>query len=163
MIVSATREPRYAAPPLVGRKPCVVAAIIACQLSRTSWLWHCSRPRWPPAVIGRPQAAPDTPLITLALGESPTTPTSRLAGQRPVRRRPEVGAVLTTSPDVDMVTFTGPLRRAGRSWRLRATPSLGVLELGGKSAAIVPDDADFNMAALFAAFSMVTTPVRLVR
>ena len=30
------------------------------------------------------------------------------------------------------------------------------LELGGKSAAIVLDDADFNMAALFAAFSMVT-------
>ncbi len=30
------------------------------------------------------------------------------------------------------------------------------LELGGKSAAIVLDDADFSMAALFSAFSMVT-------
>ncbi|MFX9552037.1 aldehyde dehydrogenase family protein, partial [Acinetobacter baumannii] len=30
------------------------------------------------------------------------------------------------------------------------------LELGGKSAAIVLDDADFNTAALFSAFSMVT-------
>ena len=30
------------------------------------------------------------------------------------------------------------------------------LELGGKSAAIVLDDADFDIAALFSAFTMVT-------
>ena len=37
------------------------------------------------------------------------------------------------------------------------------LELGGKSAAIVLDDADFNMAAMFAAFAWSPTPARAAR
>ena len=70
---------------------------------------------------------------------------------------PEVGAVLTTSPDVDMVTFTGSTP-TGRRIMAAASDTLKrvFLELGGKSAAIVLDDADFNSAALFSAFSMVT-------
>ncbi len=70
---------------------------------------------------------------------------------------PEVGAVLTTSPDVDMVTFTGSTP-TGRRIMAAASETLKkvFLELGGKSAAIVLDDADFNTAALFSAFAMVT-------
>ena len=55
------------------------------------------------------KSAPDTPLITLALGELIANHTDIPAGVVNVLSGadPEVGAVLTTSPDVDMVTFTG--------------------------------------------------------
>ena len=105
------------------------------------------------------KAAPDTPLITLALGELIANHTDIPAGVVNVLSGadPEVGAVLTTSPDVDMVTFTGSTP-TGRRIMAAASDTLKkvFLELGGKSAAIVLDDADFNTAALFSAFSMVT-------
>jgi acyl-CoA reductase-like NAD-dependent aldehyde dehydrogenase len=105
------------------------------------------------------KAAPDTPLITLALGELISGHTDIPAGVVNVLSGadPEVGAVLTTSPDVDMVTFTGSTP-TGRRIMAAASDTLKkvFLELGGKSAAIVLDDADFNTAALFSAFSMVT-------
>lgn len=105
------------------------------------------------------KAAPDTPLITLALGELIANHTDIPAGVVNVisGADPAVGAVLTTSPDVDMVTFTGstPTGRAIMS-AASATLKKVFLELGGKSAAIVLDDADFGMAAVFSAFSMVT-------
>ncbi|WP_099024420.1 aldehyde dehydrogenase family protein [Mycolicibacterium palauense] len=105
------------------------------------------------------KAAPDTPLVTLALGELIAKHTDIPAGVVNVLSGadPEVGAVLTTSPDVDMVTFTGSTP-TGRAIMSAASDTLKrvFLELGGKSAAIVLDDADFNTAALFAAFSMVT-------
>ena len=55
------------------------------------------------------KSAPDTPLITLALGELIANHTDIPAGVVNVLSGadPEVGAALTTSPDVDMVTFTG--------------------------------------------------------
>ncbi len=56
-----------------------------------------------------------------------------------------------------MVTFTGSTP-TGRAIMAAASATLKkvFLELGGKSAAIVLDDADFGTAALFSAFSMVT-------
>jgi aldehyde dehydrogenase (NAD+) len=105
------------------------------------------------------KAAPDTPLITLALGELIANHTDIPSGVVNVLSGadPDVGAVLTTSPDVDMVTFTGSTP-TGRRIMAAASDTLKkvFLELGGKSAAIVLDDADFNTAALFSAFSMVT-------
>ncbi|AIY49631.1 aldehyde dehydrogenase family protein [Mycolicibacterium fortuitum] len=105
------------------------------------------------------KSAPDTPLITLALGELIANHTDIPAGVVNVLSGadPEVGAVLTTSPDVDMVTFTGSTP-TGRRIMAAASETLKkvFLELGGKSAAIVLDDADFNTAAVFSAFSMVT-------
>jgi aldehyde dehydrogenase (NAD+) len=105
------------------------------------------------------KGAPDTPLVTLALGELIANHTDIPAGVVNVisGADPQVGAVLTTSPDVDMVTFTGSTP-TGRAIMAAASGTLKrvFLELGGKSAAIVLDDADFSMAALFAAFSMVT-------
>ena len=105
------------------------------------------------------KAAPDTPLITLALGELIANHTDIPAGVVNVLSGadPQVGAVLTSSPDVDMVTFTGSTP-TGRRIMAAASDTLKrvFLELGGKSAAIVLDDADFNTAALFSAFSMVT-------
>ena len=105
------------------------------------------------------KGAPDTPLITLALGELIANHTDIPAGVVNVLSGadPQVGAALTTSPDVDMVTFTGSTP-TGRRIMAAASDTLKrvFLELGGKSAAIVLDDADFNTAALFSAFSMVT-------
>lgn len=105
------------------------------------------------------KAAPDTPLITLALGELIANHTDIPAGVVNVisGADPQVGAVLTNSPEVDMVTFTGSTP-TGRAIMAAASTTLKkvFLELGGKSAAIVLDDADFATAALFSAFSMVT-------
>lgn len=105
------------------------------------------------------KAAPDTPLITLALGELIANHTDIPAGVVNVLSGadPDVGATLTTATDVDMVTFTGSTP-TGRRIMSAASETLKrvFLELGGKSAAIVLDDADFNTAALFSAFSMVT-------
>ena len=105
------------------------------------------------------KAAPDTPLITLALGELIAEHTDIPAGVVNVLSSsdPAVGAALTTSPDVDIITFTGSTP-TGRKIMAAASDTVKrvFLELGGKSAAIVLDDGDFNTAALFTAFSMVT-------
>jgi acyl-CoA reductase-like NAD-dependent aldehyde dehydrogenase len=64
----------------------------------------------------------------------------------------EVGAALSKDPRVDMITFTGStatgraILAAGAS-----TVKKTLLELGGKSAHIVLDDADFNSALPLAA------------
>jgi aldehyde dehydrogenase (NAD+) len=105
------------------------------------------------------KAAPDTPLITLALGEVIAKYTDIPAGVVNVisSTDSEVGAVLTTSPDVDMVTFTGSTATGRRIMEAAsATIKKVFLELGGKSAMIVLDDADFPMATMMAAF-MITS------
>jgi aldehyde dehydrogenase (NAD+) len=105
------------------------------------------------------KGAPDTPLVTLALGELIAEHTDIPDGVVNVlsSSNPAVGPLLTTSPDIDVVTFTGSTA-VGR--RIMAAASETVkrvfLELGGKSAVIMLDDADFPSAAMFAAFSMVT-------
>ncbi len=58
---------------------------------------------------------------------------------------PTVGAALSSHPDVDMVSFTGSTR-AGVEVARAAAPSVKRVtqELGGKSADIILDDADFD-------------------
>jgi len=103
------------------------------------------------------KGAPQTPLTTLALGELIAEHTDIPAGVVNVlsSTTPEVGEVLTTHRDVDVVTFTGATA-TGR--RIMAAASGSVkrvfLELGGKSAMIVLDDADITKAAMFAAFTI---------
>jgi aldehyde dehydrogenase (NAD+) len=58
-----------------------------------------------------------------------------------------VGEVLTTSPDVDMVAFTGSTATGRRIMAAAAETLKPVfLELGGKSVNLVLDDADFGAA-----------------
>nr|WP_155768646.1 aldehyde dehydrogenase family protein [Mycobacterium colombiense] len=70
----------------------------------------------------------------------------------------EVGAALAADPRVDMITFTGSTA-TGRSILAAASSTVKktLLELGGKSAHIVLDDADFAsvlpMAAAMACFN----------
>ncbi len=60
---------------------------------------------------------------------------------------PTVGAAIASHPDVDMVSFTGSTR-AGVAVAVAAAPSVKRVaqELGGKSANILLDDADFAKA-----------------
>ncbi|BDB44955.1 aldehyde dehydrogenase [Mycobacterium kiyosense] len=105
------------------------------------------------------KGAPDTPLVTLALGELIADHTDIPAGVVNVLSSsdPATGVALTTSPDVDVITFTGSTA-VGRKIMAAASNTVKrvFLELGGKSAVIMLDDADFAAAAMFAAFSMVT-------
>ncbi|MBY4039216.1 aldehyde dehydrogenase family protein [Rhodococcus fascians] len=91
--------------------------------------------------------APDTPYSALALGEIVHAHTDIPAGVFNVVTPSdnEVGALLTSHPDVDAVTFTGSTA-TGRRIMAAAAPTVKrvTLELGGKSAAIVLDDADLE-------------------
>jgi aldehyde dehydrogenase (NAD+) len=64
----------------------------------------------------------------------------------------KVGATLSADPRVDMITFTGSTA-TGRAILTAGAPTVKktLLELGGKSAHIVLDDADFNSALPMAA------------
>jgi acyl-CoA reductase-like NAD-dependent aldehyde dehydrogenase len=103
------------------------------------------------------KGAPDTPLTTLALGELIAEHTGIPAGVVNILTSPQaaVGEVLTTHPDVDVVTFTGATA-TGRKIMEAASRTVKrvFLELGGKSAMIVLDDADFGAAAVFAGFTV---------
>jgi acyl-CoA reductase-like NAD-dependent aldehyde dehydrogenase/alcohol dehydrogenase class IV len=65
----------------------------------------------------------------------------------------EIGDLLCTHPQVDKIAFTGSTQVGKRIMRLASDSVKRVtLELGGKSANIVLDDADLDMAAHGAAF-----------
>ncbi|MEU9242672.1 aldehyde dehydrogenase family protein [Streptomyces sp. NPDC048385] len=103
------------------------------------------------------KGAPQTPLTTLALGELIAEHTDIPPGVVNVlsSSRPETGEVLTTHPDVDVVTFTGATTTGRRIMAAAAdTVKRVFLELGGKSAMIVLEDADFPKAAMFATFTI---------
>ncbi len=70
---------------------------------------------------------------------------------------PTVGAAISSHPDVDMVSFTGSTR-AGIEVARNAAPSVKRVaqELGGKSANIILDDADFAAAIARDVFGMCT-------
>ena len=60
---------------------------------------------------------------------------------------PVVGEVLATHPEVDMVSFTGSTRAGKRVSELAVqTVKRIALELGGKSASVILDDANFEAA-----------------
>jgi len=60
---------------------------------------------------------------------------------------PEVGEVLASHPEVDMVSFTGSTRAGRRVGELAAqTIKRVALELGGKSASVILPDADLEAA-----------------
>jgi acyl-CoA reductase-like NAD-dependent aldehyde dehydrogenase len=103
------------------------------------------------------KAAPDTPLVTLALGRLIAEETDIPPGVVNVLASSDaaVGEVLTTHPDVDLVTFTGSTA-TGRRIMAAASETIKrvFLELGGKSAMVLLDDADEAAAAMMSAFSV---------
>ena len=101
--------------------------------------------------------APDTPWLAAELGRLVAEHTDIPAGVFNVVTPSgnDVAAMLTTDPRIDMVSFTGSTN-SGRAIMAAAAPSLKkvFLELGGKSAAIVLDDADVASAAATTAFAV---------
>ena len=83
---------------------------------------------------------------------------------------PEPASVLTSSPDVDMVSFTGSTA-VGQRIAEAGAPSMKrlLMELGGKGAAVVFDDADLKSAVVaigstfaFHSGQICTAPTRAV-
>ncbi len=104
--------------------------------------------------------APDTPWTGLALGRLIAEHTDIPAGVVNVVTAQDkaIGEVLTTSPLVDMVSFTGSTAVGRRIMEAGAATIKRIfLELGGKSAQIVLDDVeDMAGAVIAAAFGVCT-------
>ena len=97
--------------------------------------------------------APDTPWTATVLGRIIAEKTDIPAGVVNVVPSSDhlVGEVLTTDPRVDMITFTGSTATGRRIMAKGAeTVKKVFLELGGKSATIILDDADFSGLAMAA-------------
>ena len=100
--------------------------------------------------------APDTPWVACELGRLAAEHTDLPPGVLNVvtPSSNDVAARLVTDPRVDLVSFTGSTA-TGRAVMAAAAPTLKrvFLELGGKSAAVVLDDADLAAAAGATAFA----------
>ncbi|MBW2312742.1 MAG: aldehyde dehydrogenase family protein [Deltaproteobacteria bacterium] len=101
---------------------------------------------------------PDTPWCATALGRLFAEKTDLPAGVLNIVASSDhmVGEILTTDPRVDVITFTGSTATGRRIMECAApTVKKVFLELGGKSANIVLDDADFAKAVGFAGTTCV--------
>jgi aldehyde dehydrogenase (NAD+) len=100
--------------------------------------------------------APDTPWSAAVLGELIAGHTEFPAGVINIVTSSDhgVGALLSKDPRVDMVSFTGSTN-TGRSVMIDAAATIKkvFLELGGKSAFLVLDDADLAGACAMSAFT----------
>ncbi|MEV5750723.1 aldehyde dehydrogenase [Actinoallomurus sp. NPDC052308] len=103
--------------------------------------------------------SPETPWCAAALGRLIAEETDLPPGVVNVVTGTDhaLGARLAADPRVDLVSFTGSAE-TGRAVMRTAAESLKkvLLELGGKSAFIVLDDADLGSACSYAAFSGIT-------
>jgi aldehyde dehydrogenase (NAD+) len=100
--------------------------------------------------------APDTPWNATLLGRLIATKTDIPPGVVNVVTSSDhlVGEELTLSPDVDLISFTGSTAVGQRIMaKGAATMKRVFLELGGKSATVVLDDADLD-TALMSAFAV---------
>lgn len=103
------------------------------------------------------KAAPETPWSATFIGHIAAQRTDIPAGVLNVLTssdRGRVGEFLASDPRVDVVSFTGSTATGRRVMAVAsATVKRVFLELGGKSATIVLDDADFS-SALMAGFAV---------
>lgn len=91
--------------------------------------------------------SPYTPFAALILAEAAHEAELPRGVLNVVTGGKEVGEMLTTDPRVDLITFTGS-DTVGAAIQAQAAPTLKrlLLELGGKSALIVREDADLDQA-----------------
>jgi aldehyde dehydrogenase (NAD+) len=105
------------------------------------------------------KAAPATPWSATLLGRIAAEETELPPGVLNVVTAAgrEVGRQLVEDPRVDLISFTGSTA-TGRSIMAAAAPTVKrlFLELGGKSALVVLEDADVELAAALAAFQITT-------
>lgn len=103
--------------------------------------------------------APDTPWAAAAVAHIAATETDLPPGVLNVVNSADhaIGAMLSSDPRVDVVSFTGSTATGKKVMAASAETLKRVfLELGGKSAFIVLDDADIGAAASMAAFAACT-------
>ncbi len=103
------------------------------------------------------KAAPDTPWCASVLGRIITQETEIPAGVVNIINSSDhaLGAQLSADPRVDVLSFTGSTATGSKIMAAAATNLTRVfLELGGKSAFVVLDDADLATAASLAAFTV---------
>jgi aldehyde dehydrogenase (NAD+) len=105
------------------------------------------------------KASPDTPWAASLLGHIAAEETDIPPGVFNVitSSQNQAGQQLVEDPRVDLISFTGSTA-TGRAIMGAAAPTLKrlFLELGGKSALVVLDDADFEVASVLAAFQVTT-------
>jgi aldehyde dehydrogenase (NAD+) len=105
------------------------------------------------------KSAPATPWTATMLGRIAAEETDLPSGALNVitSSRSAAGQRLVEDPRVDVVSFTGSTA-TGRTIMAAAAPTVKrlFLELGGKSALLVLDDADMALAAAVAAFQITT-------
>jgi aldehyde dehydrogenase (NAD+) len=103
--------------------------------------------------------APDTPWCATVLGRLITEETDIPPGVVNIVPSSEhtVGALLSADPRVDQISFTGSTA-TGKRVMVSASDTLKkvFLELGGKSAFVILDDADLRGACATAAFTVCT-------
>ncbi|MFD6857267.1 aldehyde dehydrogenase [Rhodococcus sp. NPDC060090] len=103
--------------------------------------------------------APDTPWCAALIGRIAAEETDIPAGVLNIVTSSDhrIGALLAEDPRVDLISFTGSTA-TGKSVMRAASESLKkvFLELGGKSAFVVLDDADLRAACSMAAFTVST-------
>ncbi len=103
--------------------------------------------------------APDTPWCATVLGRLIAEETDIPAGVVNIVPSSDhaIGAMLSTDPRVDQVSFTGSTA-TGRTVMASAAATVKkvFLELGGKSAFVILDDADLRGACATAAFTVCT-------
>lgn len=103
--------------------------------------------------------APDTPWCATVLGRLIAEQTDIPAGVVNIVPSSDhaLGSMLATDPRVDQISFTGSTA-TGRTVMTAAAGSLKkvFLELGGKSAFVILDDADLGAACATAAFTVCT-------
>ena len=105
------------------------------------------------------KAAPDTPWAASALARIAAEETDLPAGVLNINTgsSPALGAAISADPSVDLVSFTGSTATGRAVMRSAADRIARVfLELGGKSAFVILDDADIAGAASMAAFTACT-------
>ncbi|MGV9669082.1 MULTISPECIES: aldehyde dehydrogenase [unclassified Gordonia (in: high G+C Gram-positive bacteria)] len=103
--------------------------------------------------------APDTPWAAALVGKVIAEETDFPPGVINIVTSSDhgLGAQLATDPRVDLVSFTGSTATGKKVMEAAsATLKKVFLELGGKSAFIVLDDADLKSACAMAAFAVVT-------
>lgn len=98
--------------------------------------------------------SPYTPFQAFILGEAADEAGLPAGTLNIINGGVETGEIMTTDPRVDLVHFTGS-DAVGAKIQAQAAPTLKrcLMELGGKSALIVREDADLNQAAMMAAIN----------
>ena len=115
--------------------------------------------------VGLLKPAPDTPWNATRIGRLIAEKTDIPPGVVNIVTSSDhlVGEVLTTSPDVDMIAFTGSTATGRRIMAAAPTTLKTIfLELGGKSVNLVLDDADFA-AVVPGASAAASTAARAAR